>query len=230
MNDIVMKLREYAQNNKEDEGCSLMLEAADAIENLKKTPESAASKKVRKFFRKNPVFHAIMLNTWETSMRLIHENEHIPYQKRHVSFELTDEQTEIITGRYLGQNGTPAFEILGEVWVEGADIQFDSEKIDLYFKRNLPTIYKHGEWVKQDATAMYRIQDLWEDGIFTEDNAQLPEEFAYKADGYIVFFNSPCKNTGSLGWTWWANGKIGSTLSYEDAKRHVEETVRGQND
>lgn len=227
MNDIVMKLREYAQNNKEDEGCSLMLEAADAIENLKKTPESAASKKVRKFFRKNPVFHAIMLDTWETSMRLQYENEHVPYRRRHVSFELTDEQTEIITGEYIGRDGViPQFETLGEVWIEGAINQLDVENIKLYHDNKLSTLYVDGEWSTLSGVDNFVISQLWENH-FNSTQTNLPENFKHKADGFISHLPDPSKETGYVGWVWWANNKIGIANTFEQAKRFVEEEVRG---
>lgn len=63
--------------------------------------------------------HFILADTHQTRMRLIHENEWVPYKKRVVTIELTPEQSEQIRPRLVGHEGnSDCFEEILEVFME----------------------------------------------------------------------------------------------------------------
>lgn len=61
----------------------------------------------------------IILNTTETYLRLVHENEYVPYGRRTVHIPLTPEQMEMLRLKYTGRHdGSDRHEVIGEVWLE----------------------------------------------------------------------------------------------------------------
>lgn len=47
----------------------------------------------------------VFADIWETEMRLKHENEFVPYKKRTVSINLTEEQLKQIQCQRVGRDG-----------------------------------------------------------------------------------------------------------------------------
>lgn len=61
----------------------------------------------------------VMLDTHRTQMALQHENESIPYGRRLVTIELTQEQSAMLERKSVGFNSNAeAFEEIGDVWLE----------------------------------------------------------------------------------------------------------------
>lgn len=46
-----------------------------------------------------------LVNSWETTLRLQHENEWLPYRRRYVQITLTPEQVEAIKPKKVGVSG-----------------------------------------------------------------------------------------------------------------------------
>lgn len=64
--------------------------------------------------------HFILADTLETYIAIVYEGEYIPYKKRIVTIELTDEQKEKIKPRWCGKNcGKDCYEKLIEIIPEG---------------------------------------------------------------------------------------------------------------
>ena len=65
------------------------------------------------------VLTVVIANTWETTCRLQHENEWVPYSKRTVHIELTPEQTEKLRLRKVGvDRGRDVTECIADVFFE----------------------------------------------------------------------------------------------------------------
>lgn len=65
------------------------------------------------------LLHVVMLDTHRTRISIIHENEHIPYRRRLVTIELTDDQaTKLLPQKVGSECGKPVFEEIGQVWIE----------------------------------------------------------------------------------------------------------------
>jgi hypothetical protein len=63
--------------------------------------------------------NVIFLDTNRTRVALIHENQMIPYGRRHVQIELTPEQIKQLQRQQVGQSGEGiVYEELGDVWLE----------------------------------------------------------------------------------------------------------------
>ena len=66
--------------------------------------------------------HAVLCDTLRTCLAIEFENESLPYGRRLVTVELTDEQAEALRPRVTGQrNGKEWREELGPVWLERDD-------------------------------------------------------------------------------------------------------------
>jgi len=64
----------------------------------------------------------VMLDRFRTEMAIVHENSCVPYGRRLVTIELTDEQCTALVPRVVGQSGIhDRHEEIGEVWIEGVD-------------------------------------------------------------------------------------------------------------
>ena len=63
--------------------------------------------------------HAVFCDTLRTYMAIEFENESLPYGRRLVTVDLTDEQAEALRPRVSGKrNGKEWLEELGPVWLE----------------------------------------------------------------------------------------------------------------
>lgn len=59
---------------------------------------------------------------FETRMRIIHENEHVPYGKRTLRIELTVGQRESLKPRKVGvESGVDQYEDIRECWFEPSE-------------------------------------------------------------------------------------------------------------
>ena len=64
----------------------------------------------------------VMLDRFRTEMAITFENQCVPYGRRLVTIELTDEQQDALVPRVVGQSGvTDRYEEIGDVWIESAD-------------------------------------------------------------------------------------------------------------
>jgi len=65
------------------------------------------------------VLQVIMLDTLRSDIAVRELNECMPFGRRLVTIELTDEQMKQIQPRYLGENcHTVYYEEFGDVWIE----------------------------------------------------------------------------------------------------------------
>lgn len=63
--------------------------------------------------------HVVMLDTWRTQMAILYENETVPYGRRAVVVELTEEQAKTLSRRCVGVNGgRDVYEDIGDVCLE----------------------------------------------------------------------------------------------------------------
>lgn len=63
----------------------------------------------------------VMVNTWRTQIAIVHENSFLPYTRRTVQIELTQEQVAALAPQKLGVNcGKDVHEEMGEVWLEAS--------------------------------------------------------------------------------------------------------------
>lgn len=63
--------------------------------------------------------HVIMLDTWRTTLAG-NEGQSMPFGRRLVSIDLTNEQANMLTRRRVGRDidGREILEEIGEVWIE----------------------------------------------------------------------------------------------------------------
>ena len=71
----------------------------------------------------------VLTDTFETRMRLTHENEYIPYKKRVVQIELTPMQLEKIQPRKVGFDKKNIYEEITDCWIENEEINSIYAKI-----------------------------------------------------------------------------------------------------
>jgi hypothetical protein len=61
----------------------------------------------------------VMLDRHRTEMAIMHENSCVPYGRRLVSIELTEEQVAALAPQSVGTSqGKEQFEQIGDVWLE----------------------------------------------------------------------------------------------------------------
>ncbi len=74
--------------------------------------------------KKNTTLTVILVDSTATDIAITHQNEWLPFRKRTVHIELTDEQMKMLEPRHTGTiNGKPQFEVIGEVWLESEEKQ-----------------------------------------------------------------------------------------------------------
>jgi hypothetical protein len=64
-----------------------------------------------------------LLDTHRTTISVVHLNEHVPFGRRVVQIELTDEQLETIKPKHLGSHQkVEIYETIGNIWLQDEQI------------------------------------------------------------------------------------------------------------
>jgi hypothetical protein len=64
-----------------------------------------------------------LLDTHRTTIAVVHLNEHLPFGRRVVQIELTQEQQDKISPKELGTNqGIKVYEQIGNIWIQEENI------------------------------------------------------------------------------------------------------------